>query len=57
MTRDCRSGRYGHTGASSTPAASGAVAAGGTFFVGPSLHALCVRCILLLVGMYTVLEE
>ena len=69
MSRNCRTGCHAHThthaspgtasAASTTTASAGTantVAAGGTFFVGPSLHALCECCILLLVGVYAILE-
>ena len=52
MTRNCRSSRYAHTGAATTATSMAII---GAFFVGPSFHALCVRCVLLVVGVYTVL--
>lgn len=57
MSRNCRTGRYAHTGAGAASSATAiTIAVGDAFFVGPSLHALCVRGILLLVGVYAVLE-
>ena len=57
MTRDCRSSRYGHTSAATAAStASSTMAVRGALFFRPSLHALCERCILLVVGVCAVLE-
>ena len=57
MTRDCRSSRYGHTSAATpAPTAASTMAVRGSLFFRPSFHALCERCILLVVGVCAVLE-
>jgi hypothetical protein len=64
MTRDCCTGPDAHAQtctcagtASSSTASSMVATVSSAFFVGPSFHALCVcSIVLLLVGVYTVLE-
>ena len=61
MPRDCCTSRDAHAqtcaGTASSTASSMVATASSAFFVGPSFHALCVcSIVLLLVGVYTVLE-